>query len=74
MIEHLPASRVDEISGPPDCSDAYGKMREQIKTAPVLPIRNKAPVSYNWGQPLAHGVHEPRGDTAMAEAFKQAAE
>ncbi len=30
MIEHLPASRVGEISGPPDCSDAYGKLREQI--------------------------------------------
>ena len=42
MIQHLPASRVGEISGPPDCSDAYGKLREQIKTAQVLPIRNKA--------------------------------
>ena len=80
MIQHLPASRVGEFYGPPDCSDAYGKLREQIKTAQVLPIRNKAPVPYNWCQPLAHGNHHNKsqpsepGETAMAAAFKQAAE
>ncbi len=74
MIQHLPASRVGEFSGPPDCSGAYGKLREQIRTAEVKPVRNKAPVPYNWSQSLAHGVHrteqsqEP-GETAMASAF-----
>ena len=80
IIQHLPASWVGEISGPPDCYDAYGKLREQIKTAQVLPIRNKAPAPYNWSQPLAHGNHHNKsqpsepGETAMEAAFRQAAE
>ena len=48
IIEHLPASRVGEISGPPDCSDAYGKLREQIKTAEVRPIQRKPPPPRIW--------------------------